>query len=122
MDVSLEEFQAIQWQNNPFAVVEQDTHRLCLLAQGLSVQGGPRTAVRFFFYQPSSEWAMLWDESAKIWVNHPDPKEPIGPVIVEVWAKPTHIGLKFSFAGHHHKGWSRWGFTAQRIAVGADEA
>jgi hypothetical protein len=121
MNLTLEDFQAIQWERNPFAVVDQDVQRLCLVVQGLSVQGRPQSEVRLIFSQPSSEWAMLWDEGAKAWVSHPDSKEPIGPVIVEAWVKPSHIGLLFSFAGHHQKGWSRWGFTAQRAAIAPDE-
>jgi hypothetical protein len=117
MELTLEAFRAIEWQGNSFEIVERDAACISFLVNQLAIDGKPPHAVRFAFPRPGSERAGLWDASAKSWAKHPDPHAPIGPVIVEAHAKPVPAGVMVSFAGHHALGWSRWGFTAERILV-----
>lgn len=117
MELSLEEFRAIQWQGNPFEVTEHDSVCISLLVSQLRIENKPPQTVRFTFPRPRSEWAMLWDANTNHWAVHPDLSAPIGRLIVEAFAKPSHTRLILSFAGNHTLGWSRWGFSAERILV-----
>jgi hypothetical protein len=117
MELTLEAFRAIQWQRNQFEVAERDSVCISLVVSDLKIEGKQLQTVRFAFPQPSSERAMLWDADTNTWIEHPDLIAPIGRSIVGAFVKPSHTGLLLSFAGHHALGWSRWGFTAQRILV-----
>jgi hypothetical protein len=115
MNLSLDDFKALHWQSNSFRVVEKSESQICLKVDDLSVLGQPPASLLLSFQVPTSEWAMLWDDRTKSWLDHPDSETPIGSAIVEAWIKPSRIGLLLSLAGNHAAGWSRWGFTTQGI-------
>lgn len=116
MELTLQGFQAIRWRGNRFELKQRGADGFVMIVHDLALPNASRAKVELTFAPADGEWAGLWDARKGQWMPHPDPASPIGEHVFEVQSKPGHARwLRFSFAGNHSLGFSRWGFDARRI-------
>ena len=117
MENKLLQFKELNWDSNPFKILEKSNSNMRIKFEHLSLSNNSKVINEIEFKNPRSEWASLWNEKINEWQEHPDMESPIGENIIEAFVKPVGTVFKFSFAGNHQLGWSRWGFTSDSFEL-----
>ena len=113
MNNKLLEFRELNWDSNPFKVLEKSDSNIRIKFENLLLSDKSNEINEIEFKNPRGEWASLWNAELNEWQEHLDIKFPIGDKIIEAFVKPVGLMFKFSFAGNRKLGWARWGFTSE---------
>lgn len=112
MDIDYEKLWKSEW-DTTFEIETKSKEEIVILISVLKIEDITYKNIRLNCLDISNEWAMLWNETIKKWVDHPEIDSPIGNRITAFNAKPIGKYTKFSLGGTHNLGWARWGFTSK---------